>query len=159
MYNELSLSPHKEIRDLIIRLRFLKRTYGITESEIYDIRWYLDQLERDFMKKKPTMNEDIKKYPIFTLTDSGKLIRVDWIKSTANYNHYEYNLHHFIKDYHKNQSWYDERSIKQKLILVPIELHEQIHNQAIKNLNDEEFLKEYKISRWELIFNRKHSEY
>lgn len=48
MYNELSLSPHKEIRDLIIRLRFLKRTYGITESEIYDIRWYLSALRNGF---------------------------------------------------------------------------------------------------------------
>lgn len=160
-YNSISDDPKDEIRSLIIRLRFLKRTYKITECDIYDIRWYLDQLERDFVSKKPTMNEDIGKYKKFVLTSSGKLKEIFYINSTADYNHYQFNLHHFIEKQHyeKNKSWYEERGIGQILILVPIPLHEQIHRQAIKNLSDDDFYAFYKISRYELVFNRKHSKY
>lgn len=160
-YNSISDDPKDEVRNLIIRLRFLKRTYKITECDIYDIRWYLDQLERGFMCKKSTMNNDIKKFDIFCLTPLGKLKQIYNILSTADYNHYQYNLHHYIpkQQYEKNKNWYEERGIKQKLILVPISLHEQIHNQAVTNLSDDDFYGFYKISRWELIFNRKHSKY
>lgn len=161
IYNSASIDPLDEARSLIIRLRFLKRTYNITECNIYDIRWYLDQLEREFMSKKPTMNADIKEFDIFLLTPSGKLKQTFNILSTADYNHYQFNLHHYIpkQQYEKNKSWYEERGIKQKLILVPITLHEQIHNQAVTSLSDDDFYGFYKISRWELIFNRKHSKY
>ena len=106
-----------------------------------------------------TMQEEIQKYPIYGLSD-GKLIPLS-IENVKQYNHFTHNLHHFIKkgDYARNQKWYDERGIKQKLILLPIYLHEQVHLQAVKNLTDEEFENKYKISRWELIFNRRHSEY
>lgn len=36
---------------------------------------------------------------------------------------------------------------------------EHIENRAIRNLSDEEFEDTYGISRWELVFNRKHSKY
>lgn len=106
------------------------------------------------------MNEDIKQYPIYKLVN-GKLIQIYWIKSTDDYDHYLYNLHHYIKkkQYEKNKQWYDDREINQKLILLPVQLHEQVHNQAIKNLSDSEFEKIYKISRWELLFNRKYTLY
>lgn len=106
------------------------------------------------------MNNDIKKYPIYKLLN-GKLIKVLWIKSTDDYNHSLYNLHHYIlrKQYEKNKQWYIDRNIEQKLILLPIAVHEQVHNQAIKNLSDEEFEKVYKISRWELFFNKRYSIY
>ena len=42
---------------------------------------------------------------------------------------------------------------------MSIQLHEQLHFQAIKNLTDEEFKTKYKISRYELIFNKKYSNY
>lgn len=110
---------------------------------------------------KSSMNDDIKEFDIFRLTKSGRLIKIDWIKSTDDYNHYLAHLHHYIPkhDFNKNRHWYEERGIKQKLILVSIILHEHIHNIGIKTLSDEEFEQKYKISRWELIFNRKHSKY
>lgn len=113
------------------------------------------------MKKKPTMNEDIKLYPIYRVTRSGELKQIHNINSTADYNHYTHNLHHYIpkQHYEKNKSWYAERKIEQKLILVPISMHEQIHGQGIHSLNDDDFEGWYNISRWELVFNRKFSRY
>jgi len=110
--------------------------------------------------RKSTMNEDIKKYPVF-IYRNGKLFQTDKIKSTSDYNHYEYNLHHYIpkQSYEKNKSWYEERNIKQKLILMPVSMHEQVHNQALCNLCDDDFYGWYKIDRWELVFNRKFSKY
>ena len=110
---------------------------------------------------KYNMNEDIKKYDVFFLTKNGKLIKTDKIKSINDYNHYYYSLHHYIlkQSYEKNKKWYDDRGIKQKLILIPIFIHEQIHNIAIKNITDEEFRSRFKISRWDLLFNRKYSSY
>ena len=106
------------------------------------------------------MNEDIKKYPIF-LFKNGELIKTDKIKSTNDYNHYTHNLHHYIKKehYEKNKSWYQERGIEQKLILVTIPLHEQILQQAVNTLDDDSFYGWYKIDRWDLLFNRKHTNY
>lgn len=107
------------------------------------------------------MDEEIKKYPIYIINTSGKLIKTNRIKSTKDYNHNQCNLHHYIpySDYEQNKQWYIERGIEQKLILMTIPLHEQLHNQAIKNLTDEEFKAKYKISKYELIFNRKYSDY
>lgn len=106
-----------------------------------------------------TMQEDIQRYSIYGLSD-GKLIPLS-IENVKQYNHFTHNLHHYIKkgEYARNQKWYDDRGIKQKLILLPIYLHEQVHLQAVKNLTDKEFLDKYKISRWQLLFNRRHSEY
>ena len=108
-----------------------------------------------------TMNDDIKKYPIFILTKDGKLRQTDRITSTADYNHSTLHLHHFIPkgNYKRNKAWYDEHGIKQKLILLPISTHEQVHNQAVRNLEDDDFYGWYKIDRWKLIFNRRYSEY
>lgn len=110
---------------------------------------------------KPSMNEDIKEFDIFILTKSGQLKKINWIKSTDDYNHYMLNLHHYIPrhDFNKNRKWYEERKIKQKLILMPISMHEQVHNQAVHNLSDDDFYGWYKVDRWELVFNRKHSKY
>ena len=109
---------------------------------------------------KTTMNEDIKKYPIFTVIN-GRFIELDNIKSTTDYNHWSHNLHHYIprQQYEKNKQWYEERGIKQKLLLIPISMHEQIHNQGVHILSDEDFEAFYKISRWDLIFNKRHSKY
>lgn len=106
-----------------------------------------------------TMQEDISRYPIYGLSN-GKLIPLS-IENVKQYNHFTHNLHHFIKkgDYARNQKWYDERGIKQKLILLPIYLHEQVHLQAVKNLTDEEFKEKVGLSRWQLLFNRRHTEY
>lgn len=110
--------------------------------------------------RKSTMNEDIKKYPVFVY-GKKKIIRTERINSTEDYNHYTHNLHHYIpkQQYDKNPEWYVSRGIEQKLILVPIAMHEQIHEQAISNLDDDDFYGWYGIDRWELIFNRKYSKY
>lgn len=110
--------------------------------------------------KKFDMNRDIKQFPVYAVTSSG-IVPADWIKSTDDYNHLTHHLHHYIQKqgYAGNQEWYKSRGIEQKLFLMPIWLHEQVHNQAIKNLSDEEFKRKYKIARWDLIFNRKYSKY
>ena len=106
------------------------------------------------------MNKDIQKYDIFCL-QNGKLKPVNWIQSVDDYNHNTLNLHHYIEKQHYdgNKKWYEERGISQKLILLPIPIHEQVHNIAIKNLSDFEFQKRFKISRWDLIFNKRHTKY
>lgn len=108
-----------------------------------------------------TMNDDIKKYPIYRIAD-GQYIRMYSIKSTDDYDHFRFNLHHYIKDssYKKNEKWYKEHKIEQKLLLIPIAMHEQIHETAGQNtLTDEEFYRTYKISRWDCIFSRRYSAY
>ncbi len=112
-------------------------------------------------KPKKIMNDEIAKYPIYFINTQGKLIRTYKIKSTQDYNHQACELHHYIpfSSYTGNEEWYQERGIEQKLILMSIKLHEQLHNQAVKVLSDEEFLEKYKISKYELIFNKKFSQY
>ena len=107
-----------------------------------------------------TMNEDIKEFGVVGLTHYGTLVPVP-IYSTDDYNHYTHQLHHYIKqqDYKRNKEWFDKNAIRQKLIILPIFLHEQIHRQAIKNLTDTEFEQKFKISRWDLVFNRRYSKY
>lgn len=106
-------------------------------------------------------NSDLKLYPVYGLTHRGELIPLPYITSTDDYNHQTHHIHHYIRQgaYAGNKNWYEKRGIKQKLILLPIFVHEQVHNQAIKNLTDEEFLRKYKISRWDLVFNRRYSKY
>jgi hypothetical protein len=107
---------------------------------------------------KKIMNEEIKKYPIFVLNPFGKLIQTHSIQSTADYDHSQFHLHHFVEyqEYEKDKSWYIERGIEQKLILMKIKTHEQLHFIAVENLSDEDFKTKYHIPRWDLIFNRKH---
>lgn len=153
--------PLDEMRYLLLRQRILQQKYKITNSDIYDIEYSLKELEREFAMQKHDMNKDINEYDIFVLTKSGKLKKINWIKSTNDYNHYFFNLHHFIEKQHyvNNKKWYEERGIKQSLILLPVAIHEQLHGIAIRNLTDEEFKARYKISRWALLFNKKYSEY
>lgn len=154
-------SPLEEMRKLLIRQKFLQDKYRITNSDIYDIEYQIKQQERVFLMQKQDMNRDIKQFHIYILTKSGNLKRIDSIKSTDDYNHYVFHLHHFIEKqhYNRNKQWYEERGIKQFLILLPVAIHEQLHGIAIKNLTDKEFKARYKISKWALIFNKKYSEY
>lgn len=104
------------------------------------------------------MNREIALYEIYSLTKMGRLSRVNWITSTSDYDHSQFELHHYIPYavYERDKEWFQARGITQKLILMRKHTHEQLHFQAIKNLTDSEFKKYYKISRWELVFNRKH---
>ena len=92
------------------------------------------------------MNNDIKQFPIYKLLN-GKLIKILWIKSTDDYNHYEFELHHFIpQSIRKNNPELYERIVHlQKLILLPKDVHHSIH--AGKGYRG--------LENWELLFNRK----
>ena len=116
------------------------------------------QMERGIM----TMNEDLKTYPVYALMTNGLLYKLDYIKSTSDYNHSTHHIHHYIKqqEYNRNKQWFDDRGIKQKLFLLPVWLHHIVHNDpAGANLTDEEFFNKFKISRWDLLFNRRYSKY
>ena len=106
---------------------------------------------------KKIMNREIELYPIYALTKEGKLFPVTWIKSTNDYDHYLYELHHYIpySVYERNKEWFKERNIEQKLILVSKILHERIELRGVCQLTDEAFKQKYKISRNKLIFNRR----
>ncbi len=118
-------------------------------------------------KKKQThlitpkvMYNEIALYPVYLLTARGRLTEIA-ICSTNEYNHSRMHLHHYIPyeqymDTRKHQ-WFITNNIKQKLILMPIQVHEQVHQQAIKNLSDDDFLYKYGISRWDLIYNERYS--
>jgi len=67
-------------------------------------------------KKYPKiMNNEIIKYPVYLLNKEGKLIRIYWIKTTDDYSHRNYALHHYIpyQAYIKNPEWFKERGIEQ----------------------------------------------
>ena len=103
------------------------------------------------------MAEEIEKFKdsIYLLNTAGKLVKIH-ISSLDQYNHSECELHHFIQyqAYVQNPEWYEERGIKQKLILVSKICHEHIENRGIKVLTDEEFYNRYKIRRQELLFQK-----
>lgn len=106
-----------------------------------------------------TMRDDIGLFPIFGLSN-GKLVPLS-IENLKKYTRTTHQIHHYIKqqNWRSNKQWFIDRGIKQKLILLPIWLHEQVHNQAVKNMTDEQFKQKVGISRWDLVFNRRHSEY
>lgn len=114
------------------------------------------------MKPQKDMAKELEKYKdrVFCLTNTGKLQKI-WLNSLNDYNHSKMHLHHYIEynAYAGNENWYIERGIEQKLFLISIPLHEQIHGTAIKNLSDEDFYSRYKINRYRLIFNKKYSKY
>ena len=110
---------------------------------------------------KKNMKKELVKFKdsIYLLNKSGNLIKIN-INSLDQYNHYEYELHHYIQynTYIQNPQWYEEREIKQKLILVSKICHEHIEDRGIKILTDEEFYNKYNIERQKLIYRRKYQE-
>lgn len=108
-----------------------------------------------------SIDKELKLFPVYVLLYDGSLMFAPYINSTKDYNHKTHHIHHYIKqqEYKRNKKWFDDMGISQKLFLLPIWLHEQVHNTAIKNLTDEEFQEKFKISRWDLLFNRRYSKY
>jgi hypothetical protein len=103
------------------------------------------------MKKEPTMNEDIAKYPVFILHNK-ELIPANWITSTANYNHYVFNLHHFVRQTLRrtNPKFYERVEHLQKLILMPKQM-----NNDLENMGADKFFETHKIEKHKLVFERK----
>lgn len=101
--------------------------------------------------KQPTMNEDIKKYPVFMVHNRG-LVPAQWIQSTANYNHYVYQLNHFVrKSIRKNNpNFYERVEHLQKLILMPSQM-----NYDLETMGEDAFFKKWEMDKNKLVFNRK----
>ena len=102
-----------------------------------------------------TMNEDIQEFGVVEVYFNRLRPRPD-IQSIYDYDHFWYNLHHYIKaqDYKRNREWYQRNGIKQKLILMSREMHVHLEN-PIYNLTDEKFFRRYHISKDDLLFNKK----
>lgn len=103
--------------------------------------------------------EDLKIFPLYGVSN-GELIPLS-LESLKRYTRQTHQIHHYIKqqEWRSKKQWFIDRGIEQKLILLPIWLHEQVHNQAVKNMTDEQFKEKVGLSRWELLFNRRHTEY
>lgn len=109
---------------------------------------------------KPSMNQDISEFGVHIVTPSGRIFKTIKIQSVADYNHYSHHIHHYIKQqqYNKDKKWFIERSIQQKLFLIPSIMHQHLED-PIYRLSDEDFLRKYKISRQRLLFNKGWSQY
>ncbi len=107
--------------------------------------------------KKPSMNKDIKRFGVYRIL-SKMLVTASHIKNTDDYDHYTHNIHHYIKSskYYKNQDWYKQRGIEQKLILLPVQMHLDLEKSA---MSDAKFYQKYGIERTKLLFRKKYSEY
>jgi hypothetical protein len=100
--------------------------------------------------KHPTMNEDIKQYPCFMFY-KGELIPANWLKTTDCYNHYVYQLHHFIRrSVRKNsRDFYDRVEHLQKMILMDSQC-----NYDLENMGEERFKSKWGIDKNLLVFSR-----
>ena len=82
------------------------------------------------------MQKEIHKYQGFIYyfdTESKTLCKADWIQSTADYDHYSFELHHFVPftDWEKNTK--NVRSkVSNKLILLPKVMHQHLENPIYK---------------------------
>lgn len=97
-----------------------------------------------------SMNDDIKEFPIFMVNRNGNLKQIYTIKSTDDYNHIAFELHHFIpKTIGKiNKELYNRLKPMQRLFLLPKEVHQKLHGSA------ESF--DYNGFKWyDLLFSRR----
>lgn len=101
------------------------------------------------------MNADIKAFKVFGIK-GNRLVELPEIVDIHSYNHQYMQLHHFIKaqSYKRNEEWYKENGIQQKLILLPALIHEHLES-PIFGLTDKEFFNKYRIERKKLLFNKK----
>lgn len=95
------------------------------------------------------------------LYENKKLYKIDLLTFSGHTFNEIHQVHHYIKqqNYNRNKKWYDERGIVQKLFLIPVNMHEHIHNQGIKHLTENEFYAQYGVKRSDMLFNRKWSTY
>ncbi len=145
-------APIERLRELIILQRKLIKKYLITNEQIYCLEYDLNREEREKMKTQPSMNEDIQKYLIYKITPSKTLKRIFWITSTQDYNHGEYELHHFVrKSIRKNNlEFYSRVEHLQKLIYMTAQM-----NRDLENMGEDTFFKKYGIPKFDLVFCRR----
>ena len=82
---------------------------------------------------QPNMNDDIRDYPCFMVYNK-ELVPADWIKSTNDYNHYVYQMNHFIrKSVRKNSpEFYKKVKHLQKMILMPSQMNYDLETMGEK---------------------------
>lgn len=97
------------------------------------------------------MNKDIKLYPTFIFYDN-QLLPAEWITSTASYNHFAWQLHHFIrKSVRKNSpDFYKRVEHLQKLILIPNQM-----NYDLETMGEDKFKEVYGVNKDDFVFSRK----
>lgn len=102
-----------------------------------------------------SMNEDIKEFGVWELFYNRLRPRPD-IQSIHDYNHFIFDLHHFIKaqDYKRNREWYEINGIKEKLILLPKKIHQHLEYPDFM-MTDIEFYKTYHVEKDKLLFNKR----
>ena len=94
-----------------------------------------------------TMQEDISRYPVYVWEQNR-------LKPIPNLQHWEstHQLHHFIKQNLRktNKSFYERIENLQKLILLPRDMHYDLHA-----MGEDTFLKRYGVNKDDLVFSRK----
>jgi hypothetical protein len=99
-----------------------------------------------------TMNDDLEKYELFGISSKGYLYPVITVKTTDDYNHYMFHIHHFVrksirKNYPKDYKRFEPY---QKLIIMPKEM-----NLDLETMGESAFYEKYKINKFDLVFDRK----
>ena len=105
------------------------------------------------------MNNEIKKYQgriYYFDTDVKKILPAEWIFSTADYDHFSFELHHVIKfsQYEREKQWFRSRGLEMGLVLIPKVMHQHLEN-PLYELPDNIFYEKYGIHKYELLFNKK----
>ena len=102
-----------------------------------------------------SMNEDIKEFGVWELYYNRLRPRPD-IQSIYDYNHYCFDLHHYIKaqQYKRNREWFEIRGIKEKLILLPKIIHQHLEYPDFM-MDDENFYRVYRIKKEMLLFDKR----
>lgn len=105
------------------------------------------------------MNNEIKKYQgriYYFDTDVKKILPAEWIFSTADYDHFSFELHHVIKfsQYEREKQWFRSRGLEMCLVLIPKVMHQHLEN-PLYELPDNIFYEKYGIHKYELLFNKK----
>ena len=99
------------------------------------------------------MNYDIQKYDVYILK-YGRLIKVDFITDTSCYNHFIFELHHFVEQQmrRKNPTKYAKLEHLQKLILLKRDFHH-----SLPGMSEERVFKETGVHKWELMYLKSHN--
>lgn len=101
------------------------------------------------------MNEDIKHFMVFKVC-GRRLLPAPEITDIYSYDHYSYQLHHYIKaqSYKYRPKWYKDNGIQQKLILMPSLMHQHLES-PIYGLDDKSFLRRWGIRKEMLLFDKR----
>ena len=99
---------------------------------------------------QPPINQDIIKYQdsIYRIFNR-RLVKIDFIKSTSDYNHFFYELHHWLpRTMRKNNpKKYAELEHLQKLILLDKDFH-----RSLPNMRDEKVLEKTGLHKRDLMY-------